>query len=205
MQLQVTNIKGDFNLSLWFIIRQVTFRFQRAILRFCWCRFEWCCKVTCESCHKTQVLKIRQSQYLITSIPLFQKTNIRHHIEVLPYSMNLCILLPPRRKSLAQRCPPLLPIGPQLEADSCRIQARHQCRHQRCGCFLQAPPIRQKLTTADTCCSKAQYHPILNSHVICIVIFLVVPFCVDVRYLARANKSNEVKSFSRSRYGYGYR
>ena len=158
-------------------------------------------------------------------------------METLPYSMNLCILLPPRRKSLAQRCPPLLPIGRQLEADSCRQHARHQCchqhrgcflqappirrkltiadtycsnaRHQCChqhrGCFLQAPPIRQKLTIADTYCSKAQYPSILNSHVICIVIFLVVPFCVDVRYLARANKSNEVKSFSRSRYGYGYR
>ena len=86
-------------------------------------------------------------------------------------------------------------MGHQLEADSCPPHARHQCRHQHRGGFLQAPPVRQKLTTADTYCSKAQNHSILNSHVICIVIFLVVPFFVDMRYLARANKSNEVKSF----------
>ena len=187
-------MKNDFNLSLWFIFRLVTFKFPKSFH------------------YKILLIQIRVVlQSDLRKLPqdsgiqdqtnfLFDHSNITTPIFliVLIYASSF----PLRQRSLAHRCPPPLPIGRQLEADSCRPQARRQCRNQHRGCFLQAPPIRQKLKTADTYCSKAQYPSILNSHVICIVIFLVVPFCVDMRSLARANKSNDVKSFSRSRYGY---
>ena len=85
-------MNDDFNFSLWFIFRLVTFRFQRTFSIFCWCRFEWCCKVTCESCHKTQVLKTIDKLSLISLLHFF--------------CINLCILFPSQTEITCTSLPP---------------------------------------------------------------------------------------------------
>ena len=138
-------MNDDFNFSLWFIFRLVTFKFPKSFH------------------YKILLIQIRVVlQSDLRKLPqdsgIKDQTNLLFDHSYITAPIHLIVLIyapsfPLRQRSLAHRCPPPLHIGRQPGADSCRPHARHQCRHQNCGCFLQAPSIRQRLTTADNYCS----------------------------------------------------